>query len=112
MVREREDLENEQIKGKRGGGKGLQSRGRLQLNFESPICVQEKKTEWAGQCKHSSEDETVETSVETTESSKGICTKCFTLRHYRSSTVPREEPLTHFADLQLKDYLLCSFDSS
>lgn len=43
MVREREDLENEQIKGKRGGGKGLQSRGRLQLNFESPICVQEKR---------------------------------------------------------------------
>lgn len=63
----------------------------------------------------SSEVETVATRVETTESSKGICTKGFTLLHNCvrfPPTISREEPLIHFADLQLEDYLLWSFDSS
>lgn len=55
----------------------------------------------------------METRVETTESSKGICNKGFALHHNCvrfPPTLPREEPLTHFAVLQLEDSLLRSFE--
>lgn len=51
--------------------------------------------------------------METTESVKGICNRGFALHHNRvrfPPTLPREEPLTHFAVLQLEDNLLRSFE--